>query len=780
MAKNKLVRKKIIISGRVQGVGFRPFVYNLAHSMKLAGLVGNNSQGVFIEAEGEADLVADFVERLPNEIPPLATIAEMAVEDMPPLGITEFTIKLSKAGGVQKTEVSPDVATCQDCLRESLDPEDRRFGYPFTNCTNCGPRYSIIQGVPYDRPKTTMSDFIMCPDCQAEYDDPLDRRFHAQPNACPVCGPHLSLADPEGNRLAGDPIAVLAERLQAGDIAGIKGLGGFHLAVRADLEESVAKLRQRKGREAKPFALMVGTIEEAEKLVHLNDSARQAMLDWSRPIVLAPRKSGTIVCQTVAPDTDVLGIMLPYTPFHQLLFATGIGPLVMTSGNPSDEPLSSDNQEAIDRLSHIVDFFLLHNRDIERRVDDSVLMTTDLGPDHGGDIVFPLRRSRGFVPQPMDIKQKSDKAILAVGGEMKSAVCLLNDGKVVFSEHLGELHNPASYRNFIGAIDRLQELLDLQPDCVAFDLHPGYSSHRYAQGLGMEKIAVQHHHAHVVSCMAENNHQEEVIGVAIDGTGYGTDGTVWGCEIMRADEADFERLGHLRTFMLPGSDAAARETWRPAAGLMHEVYGDNWPEQVADIFDGVNPEAIRLTAMRMEKAGKSIARTSSLGRLFDAVSYLLGVTDRNRYEAESAIRLENLAHKSAQAYPLDLPLRENKNENENENENGLLELDYVPMLEQLIAGRRAAEPVENLALGFHLALANTLVELVKTVAAATGIKTVALTGGSFANKILLTTVNRLLLDSDFKVLLHRKVPPGDGGLALGQAVIAAARLQKGK
>lgn len=764
-----IIRRRIEISGRVQGVGFRPFVFRLAREHGLAGHVGNDVRGVFIEIEGKSKRVDAFIAALPEAAPPLADIASIETSVCDTNGDTEFLIDRSSYVGERSVEISPDVATCPDCLGEVFDAADRRHGYPFTNCTNCGPRYSIISSTPYDRPNTTMRSFIMCPTCQSEYDDPADRRFHAQPNACPVCGPELRLVDTHGNDLSGVPIRTLALHLRNGRIAAIKGLGGFHLAVRADDDAAVQRLRERKGREAKPLALMVGSIEAADTIVDLCDAARKAMLHWSRPIVLAPRRSGCNIAASVAPDTEMLGVMLPYTPFHHLLFAQWHGPLVMTSGNPSEEPLCHDNDEALRRLSDIADVFLLHNRPIERPIDDSVMLAVDLGSDHSA-IITPIRRSRGFVPQPIRLPESSGTPVLAVGGELKSTVCVLSGDRAVLSEHLGELSNPAAYRNFTAAIDRLCSLLDVRPEAIAYDLHPDYAAHRYARNRPERLFGVQHHHAHAVSCLAEHGLTGEAIGIVCDGTGYGTDGAIWGCEIMRFDAADFDRTAHLRYFPLPGGDTAAAETWRPALGLLHETFGADLFEVSGKLFKEVDEETLQLTTARLTSHDARLPRTSSLGRLFDAASFILGICSCNRYEAEAAIRLEHAAGKRP-AKPLPLPLSETNN--------GLSPLiDFAPLLRALVEQLKNGRDREELAAAFHESIAAALYSAAAVIAARFGINRVVLSGGCFANRRLLSRLNELLLDGGFEVLIHKKVPCGDGGLALGQAVVAAERLKR--
>jgi len=783
-----LARRRLEIRGRVQGVGFRPWVYRLATELGLAGHVGNDPRGAFVELEGPPAAIARFGERLLAEQPPLVEICEQDVSELPPEGERVFRILASRHEGEQRAEITPDTATCPDCLRELSDPADRRHAYPFINCTNCGPRYSIIRSVPYDRARTTMAAFTMCPDCQAEYDDPADRRFHAQPDACGICGPRVWLTDPAGDEIGGEAIAEAARRLHAGGIVAIKGLGGFHLACRADDDRAVAELRRRKAREAKPLAVMVGRLDNARQLAILDEPAEKILTSPAHPIVLAPKRAGAPVSEHVAPGTDTLGLMLPYTPLHALLFAAPVGdggagepesgtntlgPLVMTSGNPSAEPLCADNDEALRRLGRIADAFLLHDRDIERRVDDSVLMSVALpGRDGGRDQrVMPLRRSRGYAPAPVHVTRAAPATILALGGELKSTVCLLSGHDAVLSEHLGDLDNPAAFRNFTGAIARLEELLGQKPEHIACDLHPDYAATRHARELGLPVSEVQHHHAHIVSCMADNGLTGPVIGLACDGTGYGTDGAIWGCELLVCDEADFERAGQLRYFPLLGGDAAAVETWRPAVGFLAETFGADWPEACPDVARRIDSESLDLARRFLASPESPAIQTSSLGRLFDATAFLLGICERNRAEAQAPMALEAAAAACESAEPLLWSLLES--------EDGSLEIDYRPLIRDLTDGIATERPAAELARAFHEALAAALAFGVERVAERSGLERVLLSGGCFANRLLLARLWSLLRRSGLDVYIQHRVPAGDGGIALGQAVAAAARLERG-
>jgi len=758
------VRRRLLVRGRVQGVGFRPFVYRLAVQMSLAGCVGNDTHGAFIEIEGSPVDVDRFIDRLQAEMPPLARIATLEAEPQPVRGQDDFHIDRSQAAGVQDAEITPDMATCADCLRELANPSDRRYRYPFINCTNCGPRYTIIQAVPYDRPNTTMARFTMCPACQAEYDDPADRRFHAQPNACAACGPRLWLSDRAGHEQGGDPIVEAARLLREGRIVAVKGIGGFHLACRADLDVTVAALRERKGREAKPLAVMVDSLATAQAIAVVSEPAAEILNRPERPIVLLPSRPEAAISPHVAPDLDQFGIVLPYAPVHTLLFAEGLGPLVMTSGNPSEEPLCRANDEALRRLSHIADAFLLHDRPIARGMDDSVVMAVDVPRP----ALLPVRRARGYAPAPLTLRHRADRPILAVGGELKSTVCLLDGSQALLSEHLGELSNATAYRHFVWTVEQFKKLFQFEPAAVACDLHPDYASTRYAQALGLPVTPVQHHHAHVVSCMAEHNLTGRVVGITCDGTGYGTDAAIWGGEVLVADETTFERAAHLRYYPLLGGDAGARHTWRPAAGLLHGYQGKPFTEWAPEAFARPGDEQV-LMALRKFAGPARPVRTSSLGRVFDAVAFLLGVCDENRYEAEAAMRLEAAAHRAPSAGPLPVEIPAGQGDNDP------TQIDMRPVLVALIDQQRAGRPVAQLARAFHETVATMMAEAAIEAGRRAGLGRVVLSGGCFLNRLLAGGVEARLRQAGFEVHVHRRVPPGDGGVSLGQAVAAACR-----
>jgi len=755
----------------VQGVGFRPFVYRLADELRLAGSVCNDMQGASVQVEGAGEDVDIFIRRLQEDLPSLARISSLCVQSLPIAGENAFVIVDSSTDGAQDVEISPDAAICPECLKELTDLADRRFGYPFINCTDCGPRYSIIRSVPYDRPNTTMSAFRMCPVCQGEYDDPSDRRFHAQPNACPTCGPKVWMVDSRGGPLDGDAIELCRSMLADGKIVAVKGLGGFHLACRADDDYALARLRRSKARQAKPFALMVASLAVTESLVELSDVAADAMTDPAKPIVLLPARPDAWVSRLVAPHMRTLGVMLPYTPLHYLLLNGKFDALVMTSGNPSREPLSCENQEAITRLGDIADAFLLHDRDIHRRVDDSVVTVLSRTNSDGAtvDVLMPIRRARGYVPAPIRVTDHADEPILALGGELKSTICILTGHSAVLSEHLGDLDNPQTYRHFLATIEQFKRILRVSPALAACDMHADYVATRHARQLGIPVVAVQHHHAHVVSCIADNGITGEVIGIACDGVGYGTDGGVWGCEVLRCDETDFTRVGHLRYFPLLGGDAAARQTWRPAAALLADAIGPGWPEAVGALA-GMSDEACRLAQVRLAQPGK-ITRTSSLGRLFDAVACMLNLCDYNSYEGQAAMILEAHAGQVADVQPLEYTVTTG--------DDGEVELDVRPMIRQIADAVCHGESAARLARAFHLSVVGMLADAAIGTAKRTGLSRVVLSGGCFVNGLLVSGLTELLGDAGLETFTHRGVPTGDGGIALGQALTAAARHRKG-
>jgi len=757
-----LTRTRVRVEGIVQGVGFRPFVHALAGRLGLAGLVGNDAGGVFVEVEGSAETVERFLEALAAEAPPLAVIERVTATPLAPTGTAGFAIAPSRADGERQALVSPDTATCADCLAELDDPADRRHRYPFINCTNCGPRFTIVRDVPYDRPATTMASFAMCPDCAREYHDPADRRFHAQPVCCPACGPSLALVDREGRPAGGEPLAGGAARLLAGAVVAVKGLGGYHLAADAASEPAVAALRARKHREDKPFAVMVADLAGARALCAV-DPAEEAMLaSPRRPIVLLARRPSegrAAVAASVAPQNRSLGVMLPYTPLHHLLLAAVGRPIVLTSGNVSDEPITYLDAEALERLGGIADWFLVHDRPIHVRADDSVVRGF-----RGREL--PLRRSRGFAPQPLGLPWPFPRHVLACGAELKHTFCLAKDGRAFVSHHIGDLENYETFRSFTEGVEHFRRLFAVEPEVVAHDLHPEYLSTKYAVELdGVELEGVQHHHAHVAACLADNGEPGPVIGVAFDGLGFGADGTIWGGELLVADLEGFRRAGHLEVVPMPGGAAAIREPWRMAAAWLDAALGGQVPERLAVV--GRNLDRWE-RVVALARSGTASPATSSAGRLFDAVAATLGVRDAVNYEGQAAVELEQLADPAEPgAYPARVagaggdgaPLR-------------LAGTDLVrSVVEELEAG--VAAPL--VAARFHNGLAGLTVAACRSLRDATGLETAALSGGVFQNLLLLERTVAGLERAGFRVLVHSRVPPNDGGISLGQAVVAGAR-----
>ena len=759
------VCKGIEVQGLVQGVGFRPHVYRLATERSLAGQIRNTSTGVDIEIQGEAAAVEDFLARLTGEAPPLVRITGLRLRDLPRGSHERFRIVESRRGEPVRTLISPDVAICADCLRELFDPRDRRYRYPFINCTNCGPRFTIVRDIPYDRAWTSMASFRMCPECQAEYDDPADRRFHAQPNACWACGPRVELWDAGGRRLeAEDPIAGAAARLRAGAVIAVKGLGGFHLAVEATDARAVERLRERKRRVGKPFAVMVPDLATAERLCELDATARALLEQVQRPVVLVPRRPGGPVAAEVAPALSELGLFLPYTPLHHLLFAAGGFPaLVMTSANLSEEPIAIANDEALGRLRGIADGFLVHDRDILLRCDDSVVRCV------AGEL-RSLRRSRGYVPAPIELDDELPP-VLGVGGELKNTICLTRGRHAFLSQHIGDLENLEGYRFFEEAIQHLRRILEMEPGAIAHDLHPDYFSTRWALAQdGMRKVGVQHHHAHVASCMAENGLQGRVIGLVLDGTGYGDDGHLWGGEVLLADYLGFERVAHLEYVRMPGGAAAIREPWRMAVSyLVHHLGADAARAHAHRLWCGRERE-VRVV-LRMLERGVNTPHTSSCGRLFDAVAALVGVREQVSYEAQAAIELETVARASADTRVYDFAVAEHGDR---------LIVSARPMIEELLADLERRVPAAAVARRFHLGLVEVLREVVGRIGSRAGLDRVCLSGGSCQNLLLLEHLLTRLSASGMRVFTHRQVPAGDGGISLGQAVVAANLARVGR
>ena len=752
------IRKEIRVSGIVQGVGFRPYVYRLAADRNLAGNVSNTPAGVTIEVQGPADVVEDFVSRLPADAPALAQITSVLVREVPCEPDRHFEILPSHTSDHASALISPDVAVCQDCLRELFDPRDRRHLYPFINCTNCGPRFTIVRDVPYDRSRTSMSAFPMCAQCRAEYEDPHCRRFHAQPNACWDCGPQLGFWDAEGHPMkALDPIEAAAGRILSGDIVAVKGLGGFHFAVDANNSAAVERLRQRKRRIEKPFAVMVRGLETADQLCEIDAEAQRLLTSRQRPIVLLPRRKDAAIAGAVAPNQRELGLFLPYTPVHHLIFAAGdFAALVMTSGNLSEEPIAIDNHEAVGRLGGIADFFLVHDRKILLRCDDSVVR-----PSAGR--VRQIRRSRGYVPAPIRL-HKEVPQILAVGGELKNTICLTRGNLAFLSQHVGDLENTESFDFFREAIAYLSRILEIEPEIVTHDLHPDYLSTKWALNqTGVRLVGVQHHHAHIAACMAENRLDGRVIGLALDGTGYGTDGNIWGGEALIAGYASFERAAHFAYAPLPGGAAAIREPWRMAVSYLKQAFGEDFLGLdipfVRDL-DGAKAELIlQMIAQRVNSP-----LTSSCGRLFDAVAALIGIRREVSYEAQAAIELEMAARASTEigGYPIDLRRQDN-----------YWQIDTTPLFRAIVEDLRRTVSVEAISKRFHNGVVTTLARLARLLRQESSINRVCLSGGAFNNLLVLEQLIRKLESSGFEVFTPSDVPTGDGGLSLGQALVAA-------
>ncbi|HET6874508.1 MAG TPA: carbamoyltransferase HypF [Acidimicrobiales bacterium] len=741
-------RRELRVEGIVQGVGFRPFVYRHATRLGLSGWVRNDSAGVLIQAEGRPDAIDQLEELLTADPPPLAKVTRVATHLLTPTGERGFAIVETRHAGRPAAPVSPDVATCDDCLRELFDPADRRFRYPFINCTNCGPRYTIVFSVPYDRPATTMTAFRMCSRCQAEYDDPADRRFHAQPNACPDCGPRLRWTDPSGRRQPGDPLEQAIEALRQGRIVAVKGLGGYHLAVDAGDEAAVETLRRRKARDDKPFAVMVADVNEAGRLCDLGEAATAVLCQPARPIVLAPRRAADGLAGLVAPGLPELGVMLPYTPLHHLLMR-GVGrPLVMTSGNLSDEPIAHDDAEAVERLGPLVDGMLAHDRAIHIRCDDSVVRVP------AGQV---LRRSRGYAPEPLALPEPARRTVLAVGAMLKNTVSVARDGIVVPSHHIGDLDHLATFQSFLQAVEHLPRLYGVPFELVAHDLHPEYLSTKFATDLDLATRAVQHHHAHVASCLVDNGRTERVLGIAFDGLGFGSDGTLWGGELLDADLSGFERVGHLRPVRMPGGATAIREPWRMAVAWLDAAGG-------ADLTERIGPTLGPDWAAVARLAATDRHVTTSVGRLFDAAAALVGLRSQITYEGQAAIELEALAHVGDPDSMLPMTI---------DRTGELPVIDPAPAIIELALTPRRHHDAATAAYGFHAGLAEATAELACELARTRRLGTVALTGGVFQNSLFASLLTGRLQAAGLDVITHHRVPPNDGGISVGQAAIAA-------
>lgn len=757
--KSDLQRLRVAIRGAVQGVGFRPFVFRLASELDLKGWVNNSPQGVYIEVEGPHEALESFLLRIDPEKPPRSSIQSLESSFLNPVGFDSFEIRQSDDSGEKTVFVLPDIATCPDCLQEVFNPSNRRYRYPFTNCTNCGPRFTIIENLPYDRPATSMKRFAMCTKCDREYHDPLDRRFHAQPNSCPECGPQIALWDGTGRVMdeRDEALSATVSALRKGLIVAVKGLGGFHLMVDAGNDEAVGELRRRKHREEKPFALLYPSIGSVERDCEVSSFERRLLLSPEAPIVLLKRKPGSSISEAIAPGNPSLGVMLPCMPLHHILMSELGFPVVATSGNISDEPICIDEVEALDRLKGIADLFLVHDRPIVRHVDDSIARVMA-----GREMV--LRRARGYAPLPLHLKPvNGHPVLLATGAHLKNNIALVTGQEVFISQHIGDLETPLAFEAFQHVIESFEDLYDAQPKQVACDLHPDYLSTRFARGNFSDVRPVQHHFAHVMGCLAENEVEGCALGVAWDGTGYGPDGTIWGGEFLRVDGDDFDRVAHFRTFSLPGGDAAVREPRRIALGMLYEIFGDE-TITMADL-QPVAAFTSREVEIMMQMLEKSLNApvTSSAGRIFDAAASIIGLHQCVRFEGQAAMALEFAIGDCVtdQFYPVELV------------ENGLLVIDWEAMIKGLIKDTRSEIPRELIAAKFH----NTMVEAIVRVALHIGLETVALSGGCFQNKYLTERAIQRLRESGFTPYWHQRVPPNDGGIAFGQAVAASRSFQ---
>jgi hydrogenase maturation protein HypF len=759
-------RVRARVDGTVQGVGYRPFVYRLARELDLSGWVLNDERGVLVEVEGPAGAVDALVRRLRSDAPPLADVRGVTSEDVPATGAAGFEIVASTRSGAATAPVTPDTATCEDCLAELADPHDRRYRYPFLNCTNCGPRFTIVRGIPYDRPATTMADFAMCAECLAEYEDPMDRRFHAQPNACPVCGPRARLLERDGTPVAGgegvDAVRAAADDLLAGRVLAIKGLGGYHLACRADDEQAVGALRSRKHREDRPFALLVADVAAARELVTLGEAEERLLVSRERPIVLATRREHAAVAPSVAPRAPELGLMLPYTPLHQLLAQDAGVPLVLTSGNVSDEPIAFEDDDALQRLAEIADRFLVHDRPIATRTDDSVARVVRVLIE-GGERPLLLRRSRGFVPAGLDLPLAARLALLGCGAEQKAAFCLADGTRAWVSHHIGDIKNYETLRSLQDGVAHFERLFEVTPRVVAHDLHPDYLSTRYAlEREGVELVGVQHHHAHLAATLAEHGERGPAVGAIFDGTGYGTDGTVWGGELLVGGLAGYERAGHLRAVRMPGGERAIRQPWRMALAWLVELFGEDVAPPPA--LSGLDPATWRAVA-HMVATGTSAPLTTSMGRLFDAVAAICGVRSEVSYEGQAAIELEALADPAATgAYALALL------------EGSPAVLDPAPAIEQILADLAAGVDVATVSARLHAGIANATAAACAQLAEAAGLQTAVLSGGVFQNRLLLERTATALERAGLRVLVPERLPPNDGQIAFGQVAVAAAQI----
>lgn len=774
-----LQRRRVLIQGIVQGVGFRPFVYAQAHCRGLAGFVYNDCSGVTIEVEGQAEALDAFQRALREELPPLARVDTMTIETIPPCHENTFLITESKMGHARHALISSDSAVCDDCLRELFDPTNRRFSYPFINCTNCGPRFTIVQGIPYDRAKTSMRNFPLCPACRAEYENPLDRRFHAQPNACALCGPQAQFflwQGEDAHRSLPEPIFQAACHLAQSALLAVKGLGGYHLVCNALDATAVRRLRQRKQRDARPFALMVPDLATAYQLCQVSEAEAELLTSRQRPIVLLARSSTCSVALDVAPSCNTLGLMLPYTPLHYLLlqaFSSTLAPgfpavLVMTSGNLGAEPIVYRDKQAWEQLKPLADGMLTFNRDIHVRCDDSVMRAI-----HGGSQV--LRRSRGYVPEPLELAFETPVPVLACGGHLKNVFCLSKGRQIFLSHHIGDLENLETLTSYSEGIEHFRQLFGIEPEAIAYDLHPEYLATRYAFDTNIPcKMGIQHHHAHIASVMAEHGLSGPVLGIAADGTGYGTDGAIWGCEVMLVSFSEFQRVAHLAYMTLPGGEQAIHQPWRMAAAYLQQAYGEAFLDLDFPFMQRLDRAKWRTLAQMIAK-GLNCPLTSSLGRLFDAVAALLGLpaalshAEGQFYEGQAAIALEQLASEVSgedESYPFSIDGQTPA------------QVDVTPMVRAIVNDIQRGVSASRIARRFHSSVVTLFTQLCVDVRARTGLNVVALSGGVFQNRLLTEQLLDSLESNAFQAYINRRVPPNDAGLSFGQAAIAATRLRE--
>lgn len=769
-AKDLIKRQRILLTGRVQGVGFRPAVYRLAAQLGLRGFVYNDSRGVTIELQGKEEKIADFVERLNSGgVSPLAEIETCEVCDIELVdGEQRFTIGSSRSQGDAVCQVTADIATCADCMREMADKNDFRYRYPFINCTNCGPRYSIVKAIPYDRPNTTMNVFEMCERCAAQYSNAADRRFHAQPVACSKCGPAVELTNGSGNVLQEDSdraIAKAARMLKDGKIVAIKGIGGFHLAVDALNDDAVRRLRLRKRRDHKPFAMMAASVESIKNYAVVDKSAEDVLTSPQAPIVLLDKKQDSLIAPSVAAGVGTYAFMLCYAPLHYLLFEQGPDVLVMTSGNISDEPLICKNELALERLGHIADAFLMHNREIYRQGDDSIVHFIDDKP-------VLLRRARGYVPTPVIIDRCAQCDIFAAGADLKNTFCFVKQNQLICSEHIGDLEDAEVYRHYLKSIEHLGRLFEAEPKVVVCDLHPAYLSSQYARSMpDVQIITVQHHWAHIASVMAEHKTQGPVIGLACDGTGYGSDGAIWGCECLIATVTDFQRFGHLAYYPLAGADAASKKPIRPLLGLLSQTYGSDFDlDKFGWLLDTIEPDRTkqRIILEQITKRVNTVA-TSSIGRVFDAVAAMLGLGSYNHFEAQLPMALEAIAsHDEDDRYDFDLAAGTGRP----------LQIDLRKTIRAIVCDVERSTGPGVISARFHNTLAAALLDTARVAGRTADCKTVTLSGGVFCNRYLANRLVRLLKKNDFTVLYNRDFPANDGGISVGQAAIASSLVNR--